>query len=297
MTVVARWYGNGLADETTVTSSTVGPGDTAFNTVTSGASHVDTTGPRSPRIRVDQQASTAAQLYWTSTALGTLTNHAVRVYLEMSAYPSAGNPILQAYGSGNSALRWRLDVTSAGLLRLRDASNAIVATASTAMATGTVYRIEVVVSGTAAAVTVHRGDTEGTPLVALAGAVGGGADAVRFGNTNTSPTWPTFWLDDLAVSNVAAAIGPRIHLAAAAWTVPVQWSATPAVRRPAAAAWTVPVGWEATAVTSGGPLTASASWRVQVGMTIDTGTPPMSVLVDGAWRPCILYRLVGGTWQ
>lgn len=200
MAIVASWTGDGLAAGP-LTAGMAGVGDTGFNTVTTGAFTVTDDG----RIQMDQQLSTAAQLIWSSATLGSLSGYAVRGYVELSAYPSAGAPILQAFASG--ALRWRLDVTSTGLVRLRDASNAIVATASSAVPLNTELRVEAVINADAATALVYLGDEEDA-LVELSGTVGAGADEVRWGNTQTAPTWPRLWWDDLAVADTPALIGP-----------------------------------------------------------------------------------------
>jgi hypothetical protein len=205
MAIIARWSGLGLADGIAVDNTTVGAGDVAFDTVTSGAWSIDAGGEYLPRLQMDQAAATAAQAVWSAGTLGTLTGYAVRGYLEMTAYPSAGAPILQAFSA--ASLRWRLDITSAGLMRLRDSANTIIATAATPLEAGDVLRVEVVVTGTSATAHAYLGDST-TALVTLAGTVGSGADEVRFGNTQTAPTWPRLLWDELAVANTAALIGP-----------------------------------------------------------------------------------------
>jgi hypothetical protein len=299
MALVARWHGDGLTEGTPVTATTAGPGDAAWNVVTSGAAFIDTAGgTRPPRIRVDQQPSTAAQLIWTIATLGTRTIYAVRMYVEFSALPSVGTPILQAYASANTALRWRLDVTSTGLLRLRDAANTIVATATVPFAVNTEYRIEVMVDGTAAAVAVHQGDHEGTPLIALTGTVGSSLDALRVGNTNTSPTWPRFYLDDLAVADAATPIGPRVRLVAGEWPVPVEWDAgRPQAIELLAGEWDLVAAWSAEATGPAPPIALSGEWLIPTVMTTDTGTPPQAVLIAGLWRPGTVRRMTSGTWQ
>lgn len=205
MAIVASWAGAGLSNGTAVTTSTVGTGDTLFTTATAGAGTVDTSGLHPPSIQVNQAAGAAAQYAWTGLSLPA-AGHAVRGYLELSAWPSAGAPILQAYAAG--ALVWRLDVTAAGLLRIRDAANTVVATASTALDVDVELRVEVSVASGAATAHVYDGDAS-TPLLTISGAVGTATvDEVRWGNPQSAPTWPTFWLAQLAAANTGAEIGP-----------------------------------------------------------------------------------------
>lgn len=210
MGIIASWDGGGLGDGVALTSSTGGEGDAPFNSVTAGAAQTDVSGARPPRIQIDQQAGTAAQLVWTTTTIGSRTDYAIRGYLELTAYPSTGAGILAVFGTNNTVLRWRLDITNAGLLRLRDASDTVVATSSVPVPIGLEDRVEVIVSGTTATVTVWYWDLTDIPIITLNGTVGGTADAIRWGNHNTSPTWPRFHWGTLAFSDEAAAIGPPV---------------------------------------------------------------------------------------
>ena len=311
MAVIAHWSGDGLTDGTAVAEATAGTGDTPLDLVTGGAFTIDTTGLHSPRLLMAQQASAAAQAGWGSATLGSLTGHAARCYLEMSAYPSAGTPILQAYTGGS--MRWRLDITSAGLLRIRNAANTVVATAPAALPTGAEARIEIVVDGTSATAYAYLGDAV-TALYSINGAVTAGADEIRFGTPNAAPTWPTLWLDELAVADTAALIGPATWHASAAWslsvgmagtgrvqqhprlnlTAGVDMAASPHAARRAAGVFAADVAF------SGAPRArrhATAAWTVEVGLDIDTGTPPISALSGGEWRPATVRHMSAGTWQ
>jgi len=211
MAIIAVWNGDGLADGTPVTTSTAGTGDTPWSLVTSGAAVVSASGSRPPRIQVDQQAGNTAQLIWKSGVVGVRSAYAVRGYLELTAYPSAGAPILNAYGANDSALRWRLDVTSTGIVRLRDASNTIIATASSAVPLNTELRVEIVVNNGAATARIYQGNSTSAPLVDLSGivgAAGAATDAIRWSNPQTAPTWPRHYWDAIAVSDTPAEIGP-----------------------------------------------------------------------------------------
>ncbi|WP_433145029.1 hypothetical protein ACQPZ8_01330 [Actinomadura nitritigenes] len=294
MGLVARWYGHGLADGTPLDATTAGPGDTPFDTATAGAAHVDATGLHPPRIRLDQQPSSPAQLVWSANTLGTLQSYAVRTYLQMSAWPSAGAPLAQAYGSGNTALRWRIDINLAGLLRLRDAGNNVIATAATALPPGKELRSEVVIDGTDALVTVHAGDDESEPLVSLAGSVGAVADAIRFGSPNAAPTSPALYFAAPAVADTAVPIGARSHAASGTWTADAALTGTPHARHHATATWEADTGW---AATPHARHDASADWAIEAGLTIDTGVSPLYVQAGGEWRPADVRHMTGGSWH
>lgn len=210
MTIVASWSGAGLTDGTSVGTGTTGTGDTAFDTVTASTFTVDTTGLHSPRIKVDQQAATEAQLIWDDTTLGTLGAHAVRMYVELSAWPSGNARLLHAYDSTN-ALQWWMDVTSAGILRLRNAGGSAVDTSASGLPTSDEFRIEVVGDGTGN-LTVNLYDGDGTTAFDTLTGTGLGTTVqqIRFVTPSTSPTWPTLWVDELAVANTAAEIGPVV---------------------------------------------------------------------------------------
>ncbi|WP_242890821.1 hypothetical protein [Actinomadura litoris] len=294
MTLIAHWYGHGLADGLVLDTNTAGPGDTRFNIATAGAAHVDASGLHPPRIRLNQQPSGPAQLVWTSTALGTLSSYAVRTYLEMSAWPPAGAPLAQAYGSGNTALRWRLDITLAGLLRLRDASNNVVATAARALPAGVELRPEILLDGTDALVTVHAGDDEGDPLVTLSGPVGAVADAIRFGTPNAAPTWPALYFAAPAVADAALPIGARSHAGSGVWAADAALAVSPRTRRHATGTWQADAGL---AATPRARRPASANWPIEAGLNADTGRSPLYVQILGEWRPADVRHMADGSWR
>lgn len=313
MSIVARWFGDGLTDGAAVSTSTAGTGDDVFDLVSSGAFTIDASGPRSPRIQMDQAPSTVAQLIWTTTTLGSLTNHAVRAYVELTANPSAGAPLITGYGSGDSAQKWRLDVKADGTLRLRNASNTEVQSSATALPLNTPVRIEAVFAGTAATVHAYTGEST-TALFTLSGAVGSGVDAVRFGNPQTAPQWPRLFLDDLAVADTAVEIGPRGRAASAAWTAALDlaatghalthprivfsggltWTAEPHVGRRAEAGWAGGVSWTATPRTR---RHATAAWSITGKLTVDTGDPPIYIQSSGSWMPATIWQQISGTWE
>jgi len=208
MSIVASWSGEGLVDGTPVDTSTAGTGDTPFGTVTPGAATVEASGLHGPRIRIEQAAATEAQLVWGTAVLGALSAHAVRVYVELSAYPPGNGRLLAAHDASN-VLQWWLDVTSAGILRLRDPGGSAKDTSAAALPTGVELRVEVVADGAGAVtVAVYEGDGT-TPWDTLAGTgFGTTVEQLRILNPNTSPTWPAVRVARVAVADTADEIGP-----------------------------------------------------------------------------------------
>lgn len=210
MAVLASWSGLGLADGAAVGTSTAGPGDTAFTTVTPDAFTVDDSGLHAPRLQVDQQAATEAQLIWDSTVVGTsLTAWAARVYVELSDYPpSNGGRILGAYTAANT-LMWFVDLTTTGVFRLRDSGGSAVDTDGP-LPLDTELRVEAVHDDGAVTVNVYTGDSDTLVASVASGGLSAGSalEAIRFGMPATSPVWPTLWLDEMAVADEATEIGP-----------------------------------------------------------------------------------------
>lgn len=208
MPLPVSWKGDGLSTGT-LTSSSVGTGDTALGSLAGGASvTIDSSGSTPPRIRF---AGAAANQYagWNSTALGTISSYVISATFELSTIGSAQWGIVA--GSTSATVQWRLDVAGTsnsgpGRLRLRDTS-AQLAESTQALAASTLYRLEVVGNGSTITATVY---TAGTSTV-VAGPITGTAssssvDSVRFGNFTSSTTAPVMFFDDLAVALPVATI-------------------------------------------------------------------------------------------
>jgi hypothetical protein len=209
MAFLARFSAVGLPDQTVVTTSTQGAGDTPFNAV-AGAFRVDTSGGR-PRIRVNQATGTAAYLAWDTAMGGERTVYALRTYCEWTAFPSASAALLSAYSAAGQ--QWRITLSGTGggapgqVRMLSGAGAQVGSSGATLLATGTRYRIEVATSAGSLSVAAYAGDAS-SPLLEFSRVVGGPADSVRFGNVAASPTWPEFHLDSLALADTATYIGP-----------------------------------------------------------------------------------------
>ncbi|WUI00200.1 hypothetical protein OHR68_43160 [Spirillospora sp. NBC_00431] len=207
MAIVASWSGRGLSDGTALTTATQGSGDTLWDTVTAGAFTIDASGLHSPRIQVDQQAAAEARLIWDTSTLGTLAGHAVRMYVELTAYPSANARILGAHAV-DATLQWFLQVATDGTLRLRSLVG-IVDSSAEPLPLDAELRIEVVGDGTGAVtVDIYEGDATTTWDVLSGTGLGTDVEEIRFANPATTPTWPRFYLDELAVADTATLIGP-----------------------------------------------------------------------------------------
>src|SRR5690606_20125395 len=206
MAIVASWSGVGLTDGTPVTTSTAGAGDRAFDSVTPGAFTVDDSGLHAPRIRVDQQLGTEAQLTW--AGIGDLTEYALRLYKKLSAY-STGRARLVSITS-TSGLSYWIDVTETGILRLkRGADGVTIDQSTTPVPLDTELRMEVVAGSGSVTVRLYEGDDTCAALITITGALASLAcDQVRWGNADTAAIWPTLWLDEMAVADTSDEIGP-----------------------------------------------------------------------------------------
>lgn len=210
MGVIAQWGGSGLTDGTVFTNSTVGTGDTHLDTVTSAAGTftIRNGGLYSPRIEMNQQPSTAAQMIWQAGIGGTTyLDYAIRFYFEPTAFSSGGNAQLFSARDSSNAVVWWLDVTPTGIIRLRNAANVAVDISASPLPIEEM-RFDAVVHNDAVTVSIHNGESL-NPFEVLSGTgFLTGFQQVRFGNPNSAPTWPKAWWDGLAFSNEATKIGP-----------------------------------------------------------------------------------------
>lgn len=203
MAIVRRWSGDGLTAGTLTTSS-AGTGDNAYNVVSGTGITISETGVRSPRILFPNDAQ-AHQARW--TGLSSLTAYALRGYQTWGSWGSSS--ISLAQGLALNSQQWRIEINPSGLPRLRNAANTAVYTETTDAipADGTLVRWELVVNLGTATLTFYRA-SDNEVLATGGGLVGTSAmDEIRFGKvTSIATTAQTF--DDLAVSDTAAEIGP-----------------------------------------------------------------------------------------
>lgn len=209
MTIVASWNGDGLSDGTTFNTSTAGTGDNNFDVV-SGSFTIRNGGLYSPRIEMNQQSGQAAEFRWTEASLGVgpYPQHALRFYLELTGHPPGNGQLCSAKAMDNSNFWW-MDITSAGILRLRDTGGSAKALSSAALPIDQELRIEVVADGTDVSVFVYVGEST-VPIQTLNGTGFSGVVAthrLQFGNTNTTPTYPKTSWDSIAFADEAVLIG------------------------------------------------------------------------------------------
>jgi hypothetical protein len=212
MAIIASWAGDGLAGGTTVTTSTAGTGDTAFNQVagTGGNITVSATGVRSPRLAFPTLTSQTKFLVWTSATIGSRTNYAVRCYVEVSAIGSLSSSFFRLRNSGTDV--WRVDIAGTsgsppGEVRLRGAGGALLAdSGALGLSAGTVYRLEGVVSSGSVTLKVYEGESL-LPFTTLAGTVGTTVDTFDIGMV-ANTTSAIQYFDDIAMSDTASEIGP-----------------------------------------------------------------------------------------
>lgn len=212
MAIVAGWSGNGLADGFLIDDGSRGWGDDAWFSVTTNGSPctVSASGLQGQRIEVNQAAGESAQLIWDTAVMGTLGAHTTRFYTELTAYPSANGRLLSVYNSGLTLQYW-IDVTPTGSLRLKDGAGNTLDTSAAALPLNTVLRLELVADGAGnMTVSVYLGNNTGLWDTLTGAGVGTTAQEFRFGNPNAAPTWPTFYLGGIIVTDTAALIGPSV---------------------------------------------------------------------------------------
>lgn len=195
------------------------------------------------------QSTGAVFAQWSSTTLGSLTDHYGEIYLYLTALPSASNHIVSGVTSG-SVQGWAIDVTSTGTVILRNAANTNVkATTSTlplnqwvrlewhitqASGTGT-FQLQVYTAANGTSVTEDTG--------VITSDYGLNTSSVQVGAKLTgTATMPAFYVDDVAiatgawigpqgsavVANPTVNVGPDLSRAISQGNVTVTCTATPA---------------------------------------------------------------------
>lgn len=213
MGIIAKWSGDGVANGTALGTTVGATADTKFDVVAlTGATCtvVDDFSLYGPRLELKTGASaTIANWYW-QAALGTgpFPQHAVRCYIEFADRPS-GNAQLFSMRDGANAVLWWLDITAAGILRLRNNVGTAVGLSKAPLPVNQTLRIEVTHNLGNVVATVYRGDTT-VPIETLAGNVGATISPLRcyFGAPNTANVLPHMYWDEMAFANTSDLIGP-----------------------------------------------------------------------------------------
>lgn len=222
MAIVRQWSGDGLSTQT-LTTSTVGTGDDAFNQVV-GTLGVVTSGTRSPRILVDQQAATFAYCrHFTDSALG---DFALRFYIELTALASGSFVLARGGTDTDTPQSFRLDIagtgagSGAGQLRLRDVANTQIDDSGTdVLPINQLVRLEMICAAGNFTARAYSGET--TTLIAeVSGSVGTTTQYFRYGTSLTTPTAPDFYMDDIVLTDTATWIGAVAPVGTSyAWTL------------------------------------------------------------------------------
>ncbi|MEU4726528.1 hypothetical protein AB0G06_43615 [Nonomuraea dietziae] len=145
-----------------------------------------------------------------------MTSYAVRVYLELTAHASASIIVITGLTANNATAQWRVTLAGTGAgaqtgqIRITNGAGTTQASSgSSVIPLNQVVRLEAVIQSGAFTATAYSGDTNTVIATATATTVTTvDMDAVRFGPFSTAPTVPTFYLDDFALSDTAALIGP-----------------------------------------------------------------------------------------
>lgn len=218
MAVIASFGGDGLTAGTVLASDQGGAGDLSFFVNQANTPTVHNSGLRPPRLRFNQAASTTAYVAWGPAKLGqTLTNCAVRVYAEFTAWPSSSFSLINT--ATGSTQGWKIDIAGtggiAGELRVRDGNNVQYGSTGgdgNVIPLNTLVRLEITVTSTG---TFNLYVYEGHSTTALfsktiTGYPSPTFTSFRLGNVTTTPTIPTFYVDDVALANTATLIGPSV---------------------------------------------------------------------------------------
>jgi hypothetical protein len=214
MAVIARWTGTGVTGGTALGTTVGATTDTKFDVVAlTGATCVvlDDFSLYGPRLELKSGPSaTIANWYW-QAALGTgpFPQHAVRFYIELADRPSGNAQIFSVRDTAN-AQQWYIDITPAGILRLRNNLGTALALSKAPLIMNEVLRIEGICNLGNVTVTVSRGDTV-VPLETLSGNVGTTIVPARcyFGMPNTANVMPHMYFDEMAFANTSDFIGPN----------------------------------------------------------------------------------------
>lgn len=223
MTDLRRFDSDGLADATTVTTSTAGPDDNVFSAV-HGSVTVDTSGPRSPRLFFDQsvQLDTSVHYY----ALGDKATVGFRFEYEVGGTAGASNTLVVGSTTGGAAAAFRLDLTGGLKLRVRNnAGTQVGADSTTTLSAGTVYRIEGTVTATQVDIWIFPSETSTSALEHMVrSSTYSAVDQLRFGPTVGSGGGFTggMYFDSIIVNDTGTAPGPW-YAAAADPIVHARW--------------------------------------------------------------------------
>lgn len=204
----------GTASATLTAATSGGTSGDAFTTVptVAGTCIFDGTdsahGSKSYKF---QTGGTAETIYaqWGSAALGTVTEVWFRLYIKLSALPSTSTAFLR--GLSGTTTAFGLSLNTSGQIRLQNAAGSTVATITTAVPTGTWFRVEghVILSATAGQGEVKLYNsmdsstaTDSIALTSASLALLASIDGIRFGILSSQASSPVWRFDDVGGSTV-----------------------------------------------------------------------------------------------
>lgn len=216
MAVIAKFGADGLSDGATLNTSLAGTGDTSWGAIGGEAPTISDSGPRSPRIKFSQPSGSASFISWGSSKLGGSHNViSLRTYVEMTGVAASGWTLLEAFSGSETAYKIAVagDGGVANQLRIREGNDTQHGETPIGLEVDTVYRVEVLFGHGSVMVNVYEGegrtlytraDTNNTigPVPATS------VSKVAFGPPSSTPTVPTFYLDDILVQDTFAEGGP-----------------------------------------------------------------------------------------
>lgn len=225
---LAHTFESGQASGTTVTTGNSATGGNAFDSVTINATCTctyDSSAYRGSLGCAVSSGGTSGQgaVNWT-TSIGTALPHAFGRILSNASSFSAAHPFLRCRG-GAAVQVFRLSFDASGHVQLRNTSNSVVGTSSTALNTGQWYLIrwDVTVGASATGVVyIHTDPTSPTPAETMT------VNAANFGTNNINEynagigaatlNVPAYHFDDIVLTDVALP-GPPIQTITVAETV------------------------------------------------------------------------------
>lgn len=217
MAVIAKYSADGLTPGATVDTTLAGPGDTSWGSVTgTPPTIVSGQGIRDPQIAFNQGAGSPSYISWGSGKLGGNINvWGLRMYVKLSGVAASGWTLFSAYLDTPMALK--ITVAGAGgvtgQLRIRDGDNVQHGSTPIGLQTDTVYRVEILFGAGAVTINVYEGDGRALYTTANTNNAAGpvpitSVNKMSFGPPDSTPTVPTFYLDDIQLINTATESGP-----------------------------------------------------------------------------------------
>ena len=188
-------------------SNSVDTFDATFGTMYT----VENAGSFGERLSWTQATGQSAGAEWNQNTLGTaLATQTLRWVAVFSGWPTeSGFSIAQGVDeTSGSANRWRIDISTGGLLRIRDAGGTVVQQSDDPIPLNTEVRFEAIRDDTLMTVHAFSPATATLPLITISGTVGSPVNRIRIGQTFSSTVVPTFTADEIVITNHAGLVGP-----------------------------------------------------------------------------------------